>query len=468
MKREQYIEIRQFIRDIIKDTEWQGHVFVVGGCVRDELMGLEIKDIDMVIDLPNGGIRFVEWMYNQGYTMHEPVVFEGFGTAMFQLKAFPDVELECVQTRKEKYPDRTSRKPEVVHGTIEDDSFRRDLTINSLDINISTGELVDVTGHGVEDIRNKVIRTPLDPDITYDDDPLRILRCIRFASRYGWEIEKETYEGMLRNVKRLEIISVERIRDEFSKMLTCDHPVQAMELLRSTGAMRFVIPELEETYGMTQNKYHFGTVWEHTMKVLETLRSDDLLLRIAALLHDIGKVRTRSVGEDGRVHFLQHEMELARMADAILRRLKYPLDFIRQVQFLVGHHMASKQWGDDLSLMKPKHLRKLQFACQTEERFGQLLLLIDADNMSHAEGYCLRGQVQRIIECTEQMKQEGSAMFGFQLPFSGKEIMQLKGIAPGPAVKDCLGYILKLAYVDPLRDKDSWTKCLMGYKTRTI
>lgn len=468
MEQKQYMEIRHTIRDIIRGTAWENHVFVVGGCVRDELMGGEIKDIDMVIDLPDGGIRFVEWMHAGGYTLHAPVIFQGFGTAMFRLKAFPDVELECVQSRKEKYPDRRSRKPEVSHGTIDDDSFRRDLTINSLDINISTGQLVDVTGHGVDDIRRHVIRTPLEPDITYDDDPLRILRCIRFASRYGWDIDPATFDGMKRNVHRLEIISCERIRDELDKMLTCGRPVQAMRLLKQTGAMHFVIPELEQTYDMTQNHYHFGTVWEHTLKVLEQLDSSDLLLRMAALLHDIGKVRTREVSPDGKIHFLGHETRSAQMIDTILRRLRYPTDFIHRVQFLAAHHMDAKAWGDDLSRMKPKHLRKLQYVCKSEERFRELLLLIDADNRSHADGYCLTHQVALILAQSERMKQEGSALFEYRLPFTGSEVMTLKGLTPGPKVKDCMSYLLKLAYVNPLRDKENWTKCLLGYHPHAL
>lgn len=463
MKQKQYIRIRETIRDIIKGTQWEGHVFCVGGCVRDELMGNEIKDIDMVVDLPGGGVHFSEWMYANAFTTGDIVTYPRFGTAMFRLQEFPEVEIECVQSRKEKYPDRQSRNPETAFGTIEEDSFRRDLTINTLDINISTGEMVDVTGTGQQDIKDHVIRTPMDPDITYDDDPLRILRCIRFSTRYGWDIEQRTFEGMLKNVPRLEIITEERIRDEFSKMLTCRFPVQAMKLLRETGAMHFVVPELEETYNMTQNKYHFGTVWEHTLKVLEEIKSDSIVMRMSALLHDIGKVRTRKVDENGNVHFFHHE-ESAEMIDAILRRLKFPNDFIHQVQFFTEHHMDAKRWKDDLSEMKPKHLRKLQFICGTEERFNQLMMLIDADNHAHAEGFCLKHQVDLILERTERMKREGSAMFDYKLPFTGREVMELKGMKSGPAVKECFDYLLKLAFVNPLRDQEEWKKHLIGYR----
>lgn len=463
MNKERYIQIKDFLRELIKGTEWEGNVFAVGGCVRDELMGSEIKDIDMCVSLPSGGVRFAEWLRDNGHAMKGVTVYPNYGTAMLHLKAFPDVELEFVQTRKEKYIDHSCRNPETAFGSIEDDCMRRDLTINALYSNISTGEIVDITGKGVEDIRNHVIRTPNEPDIIYDDDPLRILRCIRFASRYGWEIELDTYEGMVRNVQRLEIITKERVKDELDKMLTCAHPVMAMELLRKTGAMHYVIPEMEETYDMTQNEYHFGTVWEHTMAVMEHLQSDRLELRMASLLHDIGKIRVRNI-EDGKVHFLKHELASADMVDETLRPLHYSNDFIREVQFLVKHHMVCKSSGNECEHLKAKKLRKLQYTCGTEERFLDLMLLIDADNNAHAADRCMPRQVEVILQRTEEMKAEGTAMFGYKLPLTGKDVMEIKGIQPGPEVKECLDYLLKLAFVNPHRDKEEVIKDLKGYR----
>ena len=463
MNKERYEQIKDYLKGLIACTEWEGHVFTVGGCVRDELMGGEIKDIDLCVSLPSGGIRFAEWLCDNGHTHKGVTVYPNYGTAMLHLKAFPDVELEFVQTRKEKYIDHTCRNPETAFGTIEDDCMRRDLTINALYSNVSTGETVDITGKGVEDIKNHVIRTPNVPDVIYDDDPLRILRCIRFASRYGWEIEIETYEGMVRNVHRLAIITKERVKDELDKMLTCAHPVMAMELLRKTGAMRYVIPELEETYDMTQNEYHFGTVWEHTMTVMECLKSNKLELRMAALLHDIGKIRVRTV-EEGRVHFLKHELASADMVDGILRPLHYSNDFIKEMAFLVRYHMACKTWGYECEQIKPKKLRKLQYTCGTEERFRDLMLLIDADNNAHAADKCMPRQVEMILQRTEEMKASGSAMFGYKLPLSGKDVMEIKGIKPGPEVKECLDYLLKLAFVNPQRGKEEFVKHLKGYR----
>ena len=268
---------------------------------------------------------------------------------------------------------------------------------------------------------------------------------------------------MVRNVNRLEIITKERIKDELDKMLACQHPVMAMELLRKTGAMHYVIPELEETYDMTQNEYHFGTVWEHTLSVLDNLKSDRLELRMAALLHDIGKIRVRTV-EDGRVYFLKHELASADMVDELLRPLKYSNEFIKEVTFLVRNHMVCKTWGYECEHIKTKKLRKLQYECGTEERFRNLMLLIDADNNAHAADKCMPRQVELILNRTEEMKANGSAMFGYKLPLTGKDVMEIKGIKPGPEVKECLDYLLKLAFANPLRDKEDVIKHLKGYR----
>ena len=252
-------------------------------------------------------------------------------------------------------------------------------------------------------------------------------------------------------------------KDILDKMLTSQNPVMAMEQLRKTGGMHDILPELEETYDMTQNKYHFGTVWEHTMAVMEHLKSDKLGLRMAALLHDIGKIRTRTE-TDGKVHFLKHELASAEMVDELLRPLQYSNGFIHEVTFLVENHMISKSWGKECERMKDKTLRKLQYLCGTEERFRDLMLLIDADNKAHAPEFCMPHQVDLILQRTEEMKAESTAMFGYRLPITEEEVMELKGIGSGPEVKECLDYLMKLAFVNPLRDKDLVIKHLKGYR----
>lgn len=442
----QYHDICSYLNSLIIGTKYYGNVYTVGGCVRDELMGNEIKDIDMVVSWPNGGVKFAEWLYDNAYLSHEPILYPTYGTSMFRLKEYPDVELEAVQTRKEQYKDRNSRNPETCYGTLMEDCMRRDLTINSLYYNITTGDVLDLTGNGKADIENHVIRVTSDPDIVYSDDALRILRCIRFSSRFGWEISKDTFDGMKRNVDRLSIITKERVQDEFNKMLACNNPVMALRMIKVIGAMKYIIPELEETYDMEQNKYHFGTVWEHTLCTVDNVEND-LVLRMSALLHDIGKINTRTFGEDGNVHFYGHELESARLCDTILRRLKYSNDFIRKVQKLVKNHMRTKNWGNDCKTMKDKSLRKFQYEMGAD--VDDCLVLIHADNMSHANEYCMPDQVENIRKRLHELELESTSMIGYKLPVDGNDVMNVLGIGPCKEVKECLDWLMKFAYMTP-------------------
>ena len=199
---------------------------------------------------------------------------------------------------------------------------------------------------------------------------------------------------------------------------------------------------------------------------LEKLRSNKLELRMATLLHDIGKNRVRSVSE-GKVHFLNHELVGSKMVEEVLRPLKYNNDFIRNVAFLVGNHMMCKNWGAECENMKDKKLRLLQFECGTEDCFRDLMILIDADNNAHASDKCMPNQVEIISQHTKKMIDEGTAMFGYKLPINGREVMQVKGIKAGPKVRECLDYLLKLAFVNPLTGKDELIKLLKSYRSRT-
>lgn len=465
MDKSLYIEVRNRLKDVISGSPFDGKVFFVGGCCRDDIMGTEIKDVDLAVALLDGGIQLARWLQENGHTAGDVAVYPEFNTSKFRLSACPEVELEAVQTRKETYPDRGSRNPVTSYGTHEEDCFRRDLTINALYQNVSTGEIVDITGKGLDDIRNHIIRTPSDPFRTYDEDPLRILRCIRFAARFGWETAPETFEAMCQAVPRMEILTRGRISEEFMKMLSDPRPAMAMDLLRATGAMKYVVPELVDTFAMTQNQYHFGTVWEHTLAVLEhTARlSDDVYLRLAALLHDIGKVRVRSVGEDGKVHFYGHEAAGRDMVRSIMKYLVLPADEIADVQFLVECHMRAKNWGPRCENMKDKSLRKLQYACRTFDRFRNLLILIHADNMSHSADHCMPEQTDVMLHRTEMMIGEGTSMFGFRPWLTGEEIMAFKGLKPGPQVKACQDYLMALAFNDPLMSREEVLKSLKGF-----
>lgn len=463
MTQEKFKQIIEYIGECIKGSEFENHVFAVGGCVRDSYMGNEIKDIDIAVSLPDGGIKLAEFLHTKKFLTRPPVVYPTYGTAMFKFKKFNQDEIECVHTRGEQYHDKNSRNPETCFATIQDDCVRRDLTINAIYMNVTTGEILDLTGKGVSDIKAGICRvTNENPDVVFTDDSLRILRVMRFACRYNFDIEENTLESMKKNVDRLAIITQERITDEFNKMLMTNDPARALCLLGYTGAMKYVVPELIETYDMGQNAYHFGTVWEHTLAVVEHSTDFEAYLpvRLACVFHDLGKIKTRTVGVDGRVHFYDHETVGAELVHDIMVKMRYPNDVIDETCFYIRNHMVTKAWGDDLNHMKMKSLRKLMYKCKTEERFIHLMEVIDADNKSHKSEHCLLLQATRVIETSQTEKR----MFGYHLPIDGNDVMEILGIEPGPKVKKYLDYCMKLAFNNPEITKEACIKQIKSFK----
>ena len=287
-----YNEICRYLRETVENTEWEGHIYAVGGCIRDEILGREIKDVDIAVDIPGGGVGFARWLHRRRHTLGRPIYFEKYGTAKLVLKRFPHDEIETVQTRAEKYTKATSRCPEVVAGTIEDDCYRRDFTVNTLYKNLATGEILDITGRGIPDIQEGILRTPMNPEITFDDDPVRILRCLRFAARFGWKIEPEVMTALNNNISRLSIVSKERHRTELGKMVAGNNPVGALTLLCETGAIEYMLPLLRE---LAKNR----ELWRDAVEAISRIPEEDLPLRFAALFHDIGKLRSRAVNKRG-------------------------------------------------------------------------------------------------------------------------------------------------------------------------
>ena len=468
MKREKFLEITNYIHNIIQDTEFEQHVYVVGGSVRDLIMEKEIKDIDLVIDLPQGGVRFANFCEQNGLT-GKVVIYETYGTSMFHFNKFPDDEIECVMTRGEKYLDSGSRNPVTEFAPIMEDASRRDLTINALYYNISKKKVEDLMGCGVQDIRDGVLRVPMEMvseqmvDHTFIDDPLRILRVLRFHTKLGFKISDETFNAMKRNVDRLSIITVERINTELCKILMSKNARQGIELINEIGAMKYVIPELEQCIGLGQNSYHFGDVWVHTMAVLENhcnLFEPDLICRLAALLHDIGKIECRTVDEHGRVHFYDHEFIGSDVAKRILQRLKFDNKTIDEVCFIIRNHMRAKGFDNDCRKMKEKSINKFMYTCGNEERFLRTCQVIEADNLAHEKSHCITGQYARFVECVKTSK-----MFGYRLPINGDDVINEFGIEPGPIIKEILKQVMNNVYSNPDISRESCLKLMkQAYK----
>lgn len=322
--------------------------YVVGGYVRDIFLERPSNDIDVVV--VGSGIKVADALRRKLGRKAHISVFKNFGTAQVKYK---DLEVEFVGARRESYS-HDSRKPIVEDGTLEDDQNRRDFTINAMAIQLNKahfGELVDPFG-GIEDLEDGIIRTPLDPDITFSDDPLRMMRCVRFATQLKFFIEDETFEALTRNADRLKIISGERICDELNKIMKSAQPSRGFVDLQRSGLLNLILPELAaldivETRNGRAHKNNFY----HTLEVLDNvaMKSDNLWLRWAALLHDIGKTRSKRWDPALGWTFHNHNFLGAKMVPEIFRRLKEPMDMkMKYVQKLVDLHMRPIVIADEV------------------------------------------------------------------------------------------------------------------------
>lgn len=322
--------------------------YVVGGYVRDIFLERPSNDIDVVV--VGSGIKVADALRRKLGRKAHISVFKNFGTAQVKYK---DLEVEFVGARRESYS-HDSRKPIVEDGTLEDDQNRRDFTINAMAIQLNKahfGELVDPFG-GIEDLEDGIIRTPLDPDITFSDDPLRMMRCVRFATQLKFFIEDETFDALTRNADRLKIISGERICDELNKIMKSAQPSRGFVDLQRSGLLNLILPELAaldivETKNGRAHKNNFY----HTLEVLDNVakKSDNLWLRWAALLHDIGKTRSKRWDPALGWTFHNHNFLGAKMVPEIFRRLKEPMDMkMKYVQKLVDLHMRPIVIADEV------------------------------------------------------------------------------------------------------------------------
>jgi poly(A) polymerase len=448
--------ILHFLKEKISGTEWENKVFLVGGAVRDEIMGKSAKDLDFVINGDiNSGIDFSTWLSKELGIFKlnsNPVIYPKFGTAKLSLLNnkldLPDIELEFVAPRIEKYTSG-SRNPEVSGGELIDDVMRRDLTINSLMKNISNDEIIDLTGNGISDIKNGIIRTPNDSDITFKDDPLRMLRAIRFTVKYGFDISKELLQSIQKNAELINTISNERIKDELNKIITSPKPDKGIRLLKISGLLKHIIGEFDDAIGMRQNVHHTEDVFKHSMSVLKNT-PPELNTRLIALFHDIGKVLTKTVSPEGSVHFYGHEMESANIVKDVMRRLKYPNKLIDSVSNGVEHHMKLKHGGDDATKLSDKSLRK--FLNAVGDNLESILDVIHADNIAHSDESAMKNQIDivrnRISKLDKQIDKKH-----LKLPINGKDLIQM-GFKPSPLMGKVLTAIEDAWYDNPEITRD--------------
>ena len=407
--------------------------YVIGGFVRDHIMGRVNPERDIDIVVLGDGPAMARAVGREISRDIKVTVFRTFGTATFRYR---NSDIEFVGARKESYSS-DSRKPSVSPGTLEDDQKRRDFTINALAISLNRdnpGEVLDPFG-GIDDIRNGIIRTPLDPDATFSDDPLRMMRAVRFAAQLDFRIADKTLTSIRSNAERIKIVSAERITTELNKIMTTAKPSAGFLLLEQTGLLELILPEIARLRGVEDKdgKGHKDN-FHHTLKVLDNLaeKSSDLWLRWAALLHDVAKPVTKKFVQGTGWTFHGHEFIGAKMVPEIFKRLKLPLnDRMKYVQKLVGLHLRPVSLVQDE--VTDSAVRRLLF--EAGEDIDDLMLLCEADITSgnrmkvlkHRENFALVRRKLKEIE-------EKDAVRTFQPPVHGEEIIATFNIPPGPMV----------------------------------
>ncbi|MCR4429095.1 MAG: CCA tRNA nucleotidyltransferase [Caldiserica bacterium] len=412
-------EIIQAIKEIARNKKMK--VWLVGGAVRDLILKKrEIKDLDFVIT--EGSAQELARELASSLSLSPPVVFPRFGTAQLTFNGW---KVEFVDARKESYLE-DSRKPIVERSSLLEDLKRRDFTINTLVQDLESGKILDLLGLGLEDIKKKIIRTPLDPDTTFRDDPLRMLRAVRFACRLNFEIHSEAKKGIEKNAELLKLkVSPERIKAELDLIVSEENPAKGILLLDELKILPQIFPELEEAKGIPQDKVTAKDLFSHSVQVLQRISRDsnDLRERYAALFHDIGKIK--AIQEKGEaIVFYGHEEEGALLAEEILKRLRFSNEEIEEICFLIRNHMLITQYTPEWSDSAVKRLIR-----RLGEKLKSTLRLARADiygiESLESNFWHLIGRIQALDQ--EQVKSISS-------PLSGDEIMDLLGISPGPQV----------------------------------
>ena len=404
-------------------------VYTVGGYVRDLLLSKTGKDIDFVI--LGDALRFAGEYYNRYHTS-KPVLYPRFGTAMLDYKEY---KLEFVTAREEKYFPH-SRKPKIHKTHLEGDLSRRDFTINAMAMDISPenmGTIIDPF-NGRSDLESGILRTPLEPENTFSDDPLRMMRAVRFVTILNLAIEKKALAAIRSVKERLNIVSQERITDEFNKIISAANPSRGIFLLEETGLLPLFLPELSNLKGIDQKQeYHHKDVFAHTLQVVDQLaeESNSLPLRLAALFHDIAKPATKRFEAQNGWTFHGHEVVGERMASKILHRMKYPVHTIDYVKKLIRLHLRPMAMVSDE--VTDSALRRLLFL--SGEDFDDLMLLCRADitskNPDRVKQYLSNYQIvrEKAIDLEER-----DQLRAFKSPVDGNEIMVLFDLKPGPDV----------------------------------
>ncbi|WNI23682.1 CCA tRNA nucleotidyltransferase [Streptomyces sp. ITFR-16] len=411
---------------------------LVGGSVRDALLGRLGNDLDFTTDArPEDVLKIVRPWADSVWE-----VGIAFGTVGVQKNGY---QIEVTTYRSEAY-DRTSRKPEVSYGEcIEDDLVRRDFTVNAMAVALPEKDFIDPYG-GLEDLAERVLRTPGTAEASFSDDPLRMLRAARFAAQLDFEVAPDVVAAMTEMAGRIEIVSAERVREELNKLLLSSHPRKGLALLVDTGLAQQVLPELPALRLESDEHHRHKDVYEHSLTVLEQaidLEEDgpDLVLRLAALLHDIGKPRTRRFEKDGRVSFHHHEVVGAKMVKKRMTELKYSNDMVKDVAKLVELHLRFHGYGDG-EWTDSAVRRYVRDAGPLLERLHKLTRS-DCTTRNKRKAAALSRTYDALEERIAQLKDQ-EELDAIRPDLDGNAIMKILGVGPGPVIGKAYAFLLEL------------------------
>jgi len=437
-KDERLKKVIAIIKDTIKLTAFENHVFLVGGCIRNSILNLPINDIDIAVDTKRGGMVFATYFtarHKCFKVKSNPVIFDNYGTAKFQLlnnEELKDLKIECVETRKDRN----------TFGTIQEDAKRRDLTINSLYYDISNDKLYDYNGKGIYDLYNRTIRTPSNPDVIFGDDPLRILRAIRYSTQLGWGINAETWLGIIKNATKLSSVSQERISDEISKILLCEKPSIGIRKMYYSGVLRVVLPDIYDSTMAYESKNPFVTTFDHTMNVLDETQPY-LDCRLAALFHDVARVVSQTV------RGISLDCFSSEVAAADLKMMKFPNHVIKSVETAIKYHRFFKEYADGV-LPSDKKIRKFVNICGND--IGTVVDLMNANN-THVTHDKKKRQVLDIVNRIEELEKiENSKKV--KLPINGNDIITEFKLKPSPKISILLDEVKEAYFENPNITKD--------------
>lgn len=452
-------EVEKFLKEFLKGTAFAHKAHAVGGYVRDEFLGLEAKDLDIVVEMKDGAKKLTHFIRDElGKSVSRPREL-GAGYPIWQITFKQDIDyqgktyktkgavIEFADTMTESYPDPESRQRQTEYGTLEQDIQRRDFTVNMLIKDLTDGEIKDLTGVSKSDLKKGILRghPKVSLDKIFENDPLRMIRLTRFQAKYGWDIPMDVLKTVRRNAKRIEIVSAERIMGELEKIMKLGKLDKAIRLMKVTGLLKYVMPEIDELQQVQQDVRHHkeGSVFKHTMMVLKNAKPT-VEAQMAALLHDVGKKDTQEIVEDA-ITFRGHEEVSGEIAEAILRRLKFDASTVQTVRKLVENHMRPHRIHDEIAKARGNESRIQKILRRFIRKVGDesvdaIVDLAEADALGKLppENYApeLRELIQEVRESPLPVKKKAI--------LDGNEIMELLDIESGPTVGKVTRFLLEL------------------------